>query len=297
MRHGARTSVLRRRPGAIVTRVRQAWTARRRTPPRARCQTDRNTLMTIVTTRARPDHRSRYVHRSPCARCACLLVLTPCLDHQPLPRRRGGGTGADSPGDEGVFVLNGTTNELLHYQSVSPSAPPKHIVVPPLVFAECEHLVFHNDLLDCRIDICSPGVRIACACTRAHTPLRCVPTRAGAACTRKGPPPSPWVLRRHCPPPPQCSFWPRRWSRSLSQVLPLFAENFDYADVRRDFVNGILESDILTSSIYVHIAENAYAARVDSIRTYAAIRYDDARAGVPFSTVYLLGPPSRKAPG
>ena len=55
-------------------------------------------------------------------------------------------------------------------------------------------------------------------------------------------------------------------------MVALFTENFDYADIRRDFVRGILESDILSSKIFVHIAENGYAARVDSIRTYGAVR-------------------------
>jgi len=131
--------------------------------------------MTIVTTRANPNHRSR-------------------------------------PGDEGVFVLNRSTSELLHFEPVSSSNPPAHVVVPLTGLQTGAPIAVRNDLLDCRIDICSP------------------------------------------------------------EVPALFAENYDYADIRSDFVNGILSSDILSRKIYVHISSEGYAARVDSVRTYGAIR-------------------------
>ncbi|KAJ2852683.1 translation initiation factor eIF-2B epsilon subunit, GEF [Coemansia brasiliensis] len=38
-------------------------------------------------------------------------------------------------------------------------------------------------------------------------------------------------------------------------VLALFTENFDYHIMRRDFIHGILESDILSKTIYAHILE------------------------------------------
>lgn len=37
-------------------------------------------------------------------------------------------------------------------------------------------------------------------------------------------------------------------------VPPLFTENFDYQELRRDFVPGILTSEILTAKIFLHIA-------------------------------------------
>ncbi|KAJ1996410.1 translation initiation factor eIF-2B epsilon subunit, GEF [Coemansia spiralis] len=37
------------------------------------------------------------------------------------------------------------------------------------------------------------------------------------------------------------------------QVLALFTENFDYQTMRRDFIHGILASDLLSSSIYAHV--------------------------------------------
>ncbi|KDN53379.1 hypothetical protein K437DRAFT_230602 [Tilletiaria anomala UBC 951] len=81
-------------------------------------------------------------------------------------------------------------------------------------------------------------------------------------------------------------------------VPPLFSENFDYQDLRRDFVTGILTSDLLESKIYVHVAPSSphritasssstrsvwaprtgrgwgYAARVRDLRTYVAISKD-----------------------
>lgn len=52
----------------------------------------------------------------------------------------------------------------------------------------------------------------------------------------------------------------------------LFQDNFDYLDLRRDFVHGILTSDILQKSIYLYFAEDGYAARVQDTRCYDSIR-------------------------
>jgi translation initiation factor eIF-2B subunit epsilon len=70
-------------------------------------------------------------------------------------------------------------------------------------------------------------------------------------------------------------------------VPSLFQDNFDYLDIRRDFVHGILTSDILMKNIYCYVAEDGYAARVQDTRSYESIRcysvpckmklrYDDA---------------------
>ena len=56
------------------------------------------------------------------------------------------------------------------------------------------------------------------------------------------------------------------------QVLALFTENFDYQDIRKDFLYGILTSDLLGKTIYCHIVKDAYAARVRDLQTYDAIR-------------------------
>ncbi|KAH3688062.1 hypothetical protein WICPIJ_000955 [Wickerhamomyces pijperi] len=56
-------------------------------------------------------------------------------------------------------------------------------------------------------------------------------------------------------------------------VPAIFQENFDYQYLRRDFVKGILSSDILKKTIYAYITDD-YAARVESWQTYDAISQD-----------------------
>jgi translation initiation factor eIF-2B subunit epsilon len=57
----------------------------------------------------------------------------------------------------------------------------------------------------------------------------------------------------------------------LSQVPSLFQDNFDYGDIRRDFVHGVLTSDLLMKNIYCYVAKEGYAARVQDTRSYDAI--------------------------
>ncbi|KAG8900363.1 hypothetical protein FRC00_013264 [Tulasnella sp. 408] len=57
-------------------------------------------------------------------------------------------------------------------------------------------------------------------------------------------------------------------------VPALFSENFDYQDLRKDFVRGVLTSDLLSKTIYCHVATTGYAARVKNTRSYAAISKD-----------------------
>ncbi|SCV03969.1 LANO_0G07360g1_1 [Lachancea nothofagi CBS 11611] len=59
-----------------------------------------------------------------------------------------------------------------------------------------------------------------------------------------------------------------------SPLVPaIFQENFDYQFLRRDFVKGVLTSDLLKKSIYAFITDE-YAARVESWQTYDAISQD-----------------------
>jgi translation initiation factor eIF-2B subunit epsilon len=55
-------------------------------------------------------------------------------------------------------------------------------------------------------------------------------------------------------------------------VLALFTENFDYQDIRQDFLHGILESDLLGKTIYCHFIENGYAAPASTLQMYNAVR-------------------------
>jgi translation initiation factor eIF-2B subunit epsilon len=57
------------------------------------------------------------------------------------------------------------------------------------------------------------------------------------------------------------------------EVLALFTENFDYQDIRRDFLTGILESDILGKTIYCHLIEG-YAAAASTMQMYHSISKD-----------------------
>jgi translation initiation factor eIF-2B subunit epsilon len=52
----------------------------------------------------------------------------------------------------------------------------------------------------------------------------------------------------------------------------LFQDNFDYADLRRDFVHGILTSDLLMKNIYCYVAVEGYAARVKDTKSYDSVR-------------------------
>lgn len=57
-------------------------------------------------------------------------------------------------------------------------------------------------------------------------------------------------------------------------VPALFTENFDYEDIRKDFVHGILTSDLLGKTIHCYVASETYAARVSSLQTYDAVSKD-----------------------
>lgn len=57
-------------------------------------------------------------------------------------------------------------------------------------------------------------------------------------------------------------------------VPSLFQDNFDYGDLRRDFVHGVLTSDLLMKNIYCYIAKDGYAARVKDTKSYDAISKD-----------------------
>lgn len=59
-----------------------------------------------------------------------------------------------------------------------------------------------------------------------------------------------------------------------SPIVPqIFTENFDYQHLRKDFVKGLLNSDIIKKSIYGYVTDN-YAARVESWKTYGAVSQD-----------------------
>ncbi|ORZ38414.1 nucleotide-diphospho-sugar transferase [Catenaria anguillulae PL171] len=61
------------------------------------------------------------------------------------------------------------------------------------------------------------------------------------------------------------------------EVLALFSENFDYQDIRSDFVRGILESDLFVKSIYSHVIRDEYAVRVRNTQLYDRVSLDVMR--------------------
>ncbi|KAF7793053.1 hypothetical protein EIP86_004158 [Pleurotus ostreatoroseus] len=58
------------------------------------------------------------------------------------------------------------------------------------------------------------------------------------------------------------------------EVPSLFQDNFDYGDIRRDFVHGVLTSDLLMKNIYCYVLQEGYAARVADTRSYDAVSKD-----------------------
>lgn len=58
------------------------------------------------------------------------------------------------------------------------------------------------------------------------------------------------------------------------EVLMLFSDNFDYQNVRRDFISGVLSEEELGNKIFVHEVTKEYAARVHSLRSFDAVSRD-----------------------
>jgi translation initiation factor eIF-2B subunit epsilon len=58
-------------------------------------------------------------------------------------------------------------------------------------------------------------------------------------------------------------------------VLEIFNENFDFQDIRRDFLKDyVLEEEVFTYKISPYVVSGAYAARVNSLRSYETISRD-----------------------
>jgi NDP-sugar pyrophosphorylase family protein len=58
------------------------------------------------------------------------------------------------------------------------------------------------------------------------------------------------------------------------EVLMLFSDNFDYQNVKRDFVSGVLSEEELGNKLFVHEVTKEYLARVHSLRSYDAVSRD-----------------------
>lgn len=58
------------------------------------------------------------------------------------------------------------------------------------------------------------------------------------------------------------------------EVLMLFSDNFDYQNIKRDFVSGVLSEEELGNKLFVHELRHEYAARVHNLRSYDAVSRD-----------------------
>ena len=76
-------------------------------------------------------------------------------------------------------------------------------------------------------------------------------------------------------------------------VLALWTENFDYQSLRKSFLYGVLKDyELNGKTIHTHIVANAYAARVDNMRSYHLVTQD-----VVSRKVYPFCPDSNLIPG
>eukprot|EP00026_Physarum_polycephalum_P004385 Phypoly_transcript_04403.p1 GENE.Phypoly_transcript_04403~~Phypoly_transcript_04403.p1 ORF type:complete len:529 (+),score=70.14 Phypoly_transcript_04403:24-1610(+) len=58
------------------------------------------------------------------------------------------------------------------------------------------------------------------------------------------------------------------------EVLFIFTDNFDYQDIRKDFIKGLMSSEILGYKISSYVIQGEYAARVKDLRTYNSVSQD-----------------------
>lgn len=55
----------------------------------------------------------------------------------------------------------------------------------------------------------------------------------------------------------------------------LFSDNFDYQNVRKDFISGVLSEEELGNQLHAHVLQGGeYAAWVHSIRSYDSVSTD-----------------------
>lgn len=59
------------------------------------------------------------------------------------------------------------------------------------------------------------------------------------------------------------------------EVLVDFRENFDYQQIRRDFIGGIFSDEVMGNKIYMHeLGPTEYGARIHNVRAYDAVSRD-----------------------
>eukprot|EP01025_Chloroclados_australasicus_P039217 TRINITY_DN4049_c0_g1_i4.p1 TRINITY_DN4049_c0_g1~~TRINITY_DN4049_c0_g1_i4.p1 ORF type:complete len:811 (+),score=137.04 TRINITY_DN4049_c0_g1_i4:333-2435(+) len=58
------------------------------------------------------------------------------------------------------------------------------------------------------------------------------------------------------------------------EVLVIYSDNFDYQNIRKDFIQGVLSEEELGNKLYSYPLQKEYAARVHNLRSYDAISRD-----------------------
>jgi hypothetical protein len=59
------------------------------------------------------------------------------------------------------------------------------------------------------------------------------------------------------------------------EVLMLFSDNFDYQNIERDFIRGVLSEEELGKKLFLHVVGGGkYAVRVGNLRAYASVSRD-----------------------
>ena len=61
------------------------------------------------------------------------------------------------------------------------------------------------------------------------------------------------------------------------EALCLFTDEFDWQEMHKDFIPGVLYSEILSYQIFTHVAAEGYASRVSSLAQLAAVNMDVVR--------------------
>jgi translation initiation factor eIF-2B subunit epsilon len=61
------------------------------------------------------------------------------------------------------------------------------------------------------------------------------------------------------------------------EVLIHFSDNYDYADIRKDYVHNEVQNQEMGFKFHGYVIENEYAARVQDLRTYDSICRDVVR--------------------
>ena len=58
------------------------------------------------------------------------------------------------------------------------------------------------------------------------------------------------------------------------QVLVHFSDNYDYQDIRKDYIHNEVQNIAMDWGFYAYVLDRQYAARIQDVRTYAGVSRD-----------------------